>query len=72
MDDCEMEAVHSVEAVEVIEDGDPSDPGDCVMAELPYSIEENETLGRHLVAQRNLEQGELILSEKPIGKNPSS
>ena len=45
-----------------------ADSNDCVMAELPYSIEESPLLGRHLVAQRNLDRGELILCEKPIGK----
>jgi hypothetical protein len=37
------------------------------MMELAYSVEESALLGRHLVAQRNLEKGELILNEKPIG-----
>jgi hypothetical protein len=56
--DCEMEHQTS---------GDSFDVTDCVMAELPYTVETNETLGRHLVAQRNIEQGEMIISEKPLG-----
>ena len=61
MDDFEMEHVASSADL-------TNEIGDCVMAELPYSIEEDSTLGRHLVAQRNLEKGELILCEKPIGR----
>ena len=53
--------VNNVEVVDVVE------ATDSVMDELAYTIEESETLGRHLVAQKNLERGELILWEKPIG-----
>ena len=43
------------------------DSNDFVMAELPFSVEDTPLLGRHLLAQRNLGRGELILSEKPTG-----
>ena len=32
-----------------------------------FEIEEDEDCGRYLVAQRNLEQGEVILREPPTG-----
>ena len=43
------------------------DSNDFVMAELPFSVEDTPLLGRHLVAQRNLDRGELILCETPTG-----
>ena len=43
------------------------DSNDFVMAELPFSVEDTPLLGRHLLAQRNLGRGELILCEKPTG-----
>jgi len=48
--------------------GENIDIADCIMVEVPYSIESNEFLGRHLVAQRNISQGEMIIYEKPLGK----
>ena len=38
------------------------------MAEANFAIELDEKKGRVLVAKRTLEQGELILHEKPLGK----
>ena len=40
------------------------DSNEC---EPTFEIEEDEDCGRYLVAQRNLEQGEVILMEKPTG-----
>jgi len=59
-----------VEHVAVVNNADVDvvvEATDSVMDELAYTIEESEKLGRHLVAQKNLEKGELILWEKPIG-----
>ena len=39
-----------------------------VMAEVNFLIELDEKKGRVLVAKRSLQQGELILHEKPLGK----
>ena len=39
-----------------------------VMAEANFAIELDEKKGRVLVAKRSLQQGELILHEKPLGK----
>ena len=36
--------------------------------ELPYEVEEDEDCGRYLVAQRNLQQGEIILVETATGR----
>ena len=38
------------------------------MAEANFAIELDEKKGRVLVAKRTLDQGELILHEKPLGK----
>ena len=38
------------------------------MAEANYGIELDEKKGRVLIAKRPLQQGELILHEKPLGK----
>ena len=38
------------------------------MAETNFAIELDEKKGRVLVAKRSLQQGELILHEKPLGK----
>ena len=38
------------------------------MAEANFAIELDEKKGRVLVAKRSLQQGELILHEKPLGK----
>ncbi len=65
-----MEDFEMVEHVAVVNNADVDivvEPTDSVMDELAYTIEESEKLGRHLVAQKNLEKGELILWEKPIG-----
>ena len=39
-----------------------------IMAEANFAIELDEKKGRVLVAKRTLDQGELILHEKPLGK----
>ncbi len=39
-----------------------------IMAEANFAIELDEKKGRVLVAKRSLQQGELILHEKPLGK----
>lgn len=41
------------------------------MAEANFAIELDEKKGRVLVAKRTLDQGELILHEKPLGKKYS-
>ena len=44
--------------------GDTEDMRDV---QTPYEVEEDEACGRFLVASKSLEQGDLILSEKPTG-----
>ena len=49
--------------------GDSSSMMNCDSneSEPTFEIEEDEDCGRYLVAQRNLEQGEIILREEPTG-----
>lgn len=38
---------------------------------LKYEILRNDELGRYLVAKKNIKQGELILTEKPLFISPN-